>query len=61
MIEMFKVKQLIMVCKEVGILLESGVVLVKSGNDFIDHQTGAIYRPVVDAVRGTVLGFSDAV
>lgn len=58
MIEMFKVKRLVMVAGDVGILLEDDTVLVKSGNDFVSWQTAEVYRPVVDSVCGTVLGFS---
>ena len=58
MIEMLKVKRLVMVTDSVGVLLEDGTVLVKSGNDFVSWQTGEAYRPVVDMTRKTVLGFS---
>lgn len=58
MIVILKIKHLISIGEELGILLEDGTVLVQNKNEFIDHYNGEVFRPVAD-MRGHILGFTN--
>ena len=57
MIISLKVKRLVIVGKDVGILLEDGTVLVQNDNDFVNINTGEVFQPVSD-MSGYVVGFT---
>lgn len=61
MIRFLKVKRLVVIEGEMGILLEDGTILVRRDDDFIAYLTGQVFRPVVEELHNSVVGFSDTI
>lgn len=58
MITILKIKHLVAIGEDLGILLEDGSVLVQNKNDFVNQYTGEVFRPITD-MRGYILGFTN--